>query len=41
MVSVGSSRKDFTTIGIARQSQRDMPTDIARYATVTKVDAEL
>jgi hypothetical protein len=40
MASVGSLRNSYTTIGISRPSQRDMPMDVARYATVGEVDAE-
>jgi hypothetical protein len=38
-VSVGSSDNVYTTIGISRPSQRDMPTDVARCASVGEVDA--
>jgi hypothetical protein len=40
MPNVGSLRNGCTTTGISRPSQRDMPTDVARYATVGEVDAE-
>jgi hypothetical protein len=39
MAGVGSSGNSCTTIGISQPSQRDMPIDIARYATVKDVDA--
>jgi hypothetical protein len=39
MVSVGRSHNFCTTIGISRPSKRIMPMDVARFATVGKVDA--
>jgi hypothetical protein len=40
MASVGSSYNGFTNIGISLPSQRDMPTDVAQYATAREVDAK-
>jgi hypothetical protein len=40
LASVGSSHNGCTNIGILLTSQLDMPTGVARYATVGKVDAE-
>jgi hypothetical protein len=39
MASVGSSRNGGTTIGISLPSQRDMLTDVNRYATVVEKSA--
>jgi hypothetical protein len=33
----GSSHNGCATIGISRPSQRDMPRDFARYATVEEI----
>jgi hypothetical protein len=38
MASVGISSTSCTTIGISQASQRDIPTDLSRLATIGEVD---